>query len=274
MVVVLLSGEAHDGRDAHRALAGRDRAAGGLAARVGAPRLLESSRGGTGAVLGGHGGPEGRAVTGVDGLETAQVDVAGVVVLVLTVAQRRVGGVEAQGLLLLEDGRGRGGSSSRLGTGRGQRREGDSPRLLDRGEAAARGLDGRGAGQDGGQVDVVGGGEALEAVLGGAGSAGDGALRGRRGKGVDVVVPGQAAGHGRAGEVALAAVAVDLVVVQAAGQVRLVEVGGNVLVGHLLLPLLDEEGLLLSLSVGVLCCMVGRVAYLGDTPGAATAGGL
>jgi hypothetical protein len=47
---------------------------------------------------------------------------------------------------------------------------------------------------------------------------------------------GVVCGDGRAREVALAAAAAvgDLVVVEAAGQLRLVQMGGDVLVGHLL----------------------------------------
>lgn len=210
--------QAHQGRDAHGALLGCDgpRATRLLAAEPCLPRLLEGSRGSTGAVLGGDGAPEGLAVTPVDGLQAGHVDVAGVVPRPVDGGE---GCVEAERLLLLMLllvmmmllllGKGA------LLAGCRQRGQGHPPRLVDGWKSTLR--HGRGPGQDGGEVDLVDvAAEDQYAILWRAGGAGRGAAGRGRGHAA-AVVDAERARHGRAGQVAPVALTMDLVVVQAAG---------------------------------------------------------
>lgn len=245
---------AADGRDGRwRRVAGGGggalRRCSGVAAAAGSPCLLQHGRVHAGTVVGGDGGPEGCAVGAVDGVEAAHVDGG----------RRRGGGaVEAQG----RGGRG-GGGGGRGGGGEGGGREQRCAELRLGGVVlqgrVARGAEGEGhvggLGQDGGQARGVGGGVVVVVVggvahdggeLDGGAVAAEGA-RGRDGargglvdgRGDGGEHDGRVAGrrrrrrHGRGALAAVAAVA-ELVVVQAAGELCLLEVRGDVLVGHLL----------------------------------------
>ncbi len=179
--------------------------------------ILELGGGDVGAVLGRDGGPEGGAAGLVDGAEPLRVDGGRV--------DDAVGGVDAQAA----EGLGRALRRVRPRFGQQDLLVRAGGRRVRRAEALGRG-----------HVAVLARGAALRRRLG------DGAVvvldaevvvgRVRRG-------PHRAGRGGRAdGAVAFAAVARvrELVVVETAGELRLLQVRGDVLVGHLLHPGLEE----------------------------------
>lgn len=306
-VQVPLVGAAHgrDGR-ARRVAHGRRRrvaATVAAAAVVVLPRLLQHGRVRTLPVLGGDGGPKGRPVAAIDGLQAAHVDVRhGLLWLVLLVGvrrhvvgvllraharRRRRGAVQAKGRHgVVAVGRGRGGGGVGEGGG-GQQGGGGTVLLLllllldlllrlvvvlllhggvvprgAEGEAhvGRLGQDGRQPGgvvvgadagaHDAGELDAGGGAVAAEGAGRGHAAAGglvDGARDGRGHDG-GVASRRRARGHGGRPLAAVAAVA-ELVVVQAAGELGLLEVGGDVLVRHLLQAGLEQVDFLYRRSL-------------------------
>lgn len=262
---------AADGRRGGRAAAAA--AAAAVAAAV-APHLLEHRRVHAVAVVGGDGRPERGAVRVVHGVQAAHVD-----------GLRRRGRRGGDGAVQAEGG-GRGGAAGAGGAGRRGEARGREKRrgvlgagvVVLQGGGVARRAEGEGRhvgglGEDGGQarrVAVVGAAAAhdagqLDAALaadsvagkraGGGDAAAAGALVDRRGDAREhhgrVAGRGAAGGHGGGALAAVAAVA-ELVVVQAAGELGLLQVRGDVLVGHLLQAGLKQVNLLKNGPVSML----------------------
>ena len=208
------------------------------------------------AVLASNGGPEGVTVGRVDLVQAGEIDVRRVVRR--SSRDRRQGSVKLQALLVLKDGK----HSLPFGIASCSRNFNGLTRHLRRLLLLLRLLLLRlgnavvGLGQDSSQVGGSSGvhdARQADGTAGRGGRTGSGAPELRDGAESRLTAHGAATEvlrvvrHGRrARQVALAAVASvrDLVIVQAAGELSLVEVGSDVLVGHLLHPGLEEVLLL------------------------------